>query len=174
MWFSNNEQEKAKKIYFKKLSKNDFELLLKWLNTDFVKEWYYRYGDNKQDWTHEEVQNKYLPRIRKKEPTDSFIILYDDTKIGYIQTYLLKDYPEYEKFIQGGDNSAGMDLFIGEKEFIHKGLGAIIIKEFIRNYIFCNDYINKCIIGPEPKNLGAIKAYTKAGFKYVKTHCCPA
>ena len=62
-----------------------------------------------------------------------------------------------------------MDLFIGEKEFIHKGLGSIIINKFLKNYIFIEDRVNKCIIGPEPKNLSAIKAYSKAGFKYTKT-----
>jgi aminoglycoside 6'-N-acetyltransferase len=62
-----------------------------------------------------------------------------------------------------------MDLFIGEKDYIHKGLGTIIIRKFLTNYIFCKNWINKCIIGPEPKNLSAIKAYTKVGFQYIKT-----
>jgi aminoglycoside 6'-N-acetyltransferase len=157
------------KISFQKLSETDVGLLLKWLNTDFVKKWYYKYGLNKQDWTYEEVKNKYLPKINKQEPTDSFLILYEDKKIGYIQTYSLMDFPDYNKVVDGGDDSAGVDLFIGEKEFIHKGLGSIIIRKFLKYYVFCNNLINRCIIGPEPKNLAAIKAYTKVGFKYIKT-----
>jgi aminoglycoside 6'-N-acetyltransferase len=157
------------KIIFEKLLETDFELLLKWLNTDFVKEWYYKYGTNKQDWTYNEIKSKYLLRITKEKPTDSFIILFKNIKIGYIQTYFLKDYPEYNEIIDGGNDSAGMDLFIGEKEFIHKGLGSIIIKKFLKNHIFHNSFINRCVIGPEPKNKSAIKAYEKAGFKYIKT-----
>jgi aminoglycoside 6'-N-acetyltransferase len=164
-----NEQKQMDYISFERLLENDLDLLLKWLNTDFVKEWFYRYGTNKRDWTYKEVKDKYLPRIKKQEPTDSFIMLYGYEKVGYIQMYLLKDHPEYNKFVQGGDDSAGIDLFIGEREFVHKGLGSKIIRKFLKNYVFCNDLINRCIIGPEPKNLGAIKAYTKAGFRYIKT-----
>ena len=151
-------------ISFNNLEEIDFELLYKWLNTDFVKKWYYQ-----QDWTYDEIVKKYTPYILKQKPTESFIILCDGKKIGYIQTYLLKDYPEYNMLVQAGDDSAGIDLLIGEKEYIHKGLGPKIIKKFIQSIVFCKKSINKCVIGPEPKNVAAIRAYEKSGFKYVKT-----
>jgi RimJ/RimL family protein N-acetyltransferase len=151
-------------ILFNNLSEMDFEILHKWLNTDFVKKWY-----SQQDWTYDEIVKKYTPYVLKQKPIESFIILYDGKKIGYIQTYFLKDYPEYNMFIQAGDDSAGIDLLIGEKEYIHKGLGQKIIRKFVKDIVFSNKYVNKCIIGPEPKNIAAIKAYEKAGFRFVKT-----
>jgi len=153
-------------ISFSELREIDFEVLYKWYNTDFVNKWY---GKEKQEWTFKEIENKYIPYIHKQKPTDSYIILYNDIKIGYIQTYLLKNYPEYNELVQSGDDSAGIDLLIGEKEYIHRGLGPIIIKKFLKDIVFQNKNIKSCVIGPEPKNEIAIKAYKKVGFKYIKT-----
>jgi len=155
-------------VSFSSLNETDFELMYKWLNTDFVKRWY-----SKRNWTFDEIVENYTPYIQKQkltgEPVESFTIVYEGKKIGYIQTYLLKDYPEYNMLVQPGDGSSGIDLFIGEREYLHKGLGSKIIRKFIREKIFCNTYINKCVIGPEPGNAAAIRAYEKAGFRYVKT-----
>jgi len=153
------------RISFLELREIDFNLLYKWYNTDFVNKWY---GKEKREWTYKEIENKYIPYIQGQKPTDSYIILYNDIKIGYIQTYLIKNYPEYNALVKADDDSAGIDLFIGEKEYIHKGLGPIIIKEFLTNIVFQNKNIKSCVIGPEPKNIIAIKAYKKVGFKYIK------
>ena len=167
--FSIKEPKINNKISFQNLQKEDLKLLLKWLNNDFVKQWYYKNGKNNENYIYEDIEKKYLPRVLKQDPTNSFLIIFENEKIGYIQWYLLKDYPEYNKYVDGGNDSAGIDLFIGEEAFIHKGLGSKIIKKFIKENIFCNNWINRCIIGPEPKNIVAIKAYNKAGFKYIKT-----
>ena len=165
---ANNIHKKGKNWYisFLKLKEIDFKLLYKWYNTDFVNKWY---GKEKQKWTYNEIKNKYMPYIQEQKPTDSYLILCNDMKIGYIQTYLLKNYPEYNELVQAGDNSAGIDLLIGEKEYIHKGLGPIIIKKFLKDIVFQNINIKNCVIGPEPENIIAIKAYKKVGFKYIKT-----
>ncbi len=89
--------------------------------------------------------------------------------IGYIQTYLIKDYPEYSRHLELNEEAAGLDLFIGDINYIHKGLGAEIIKNFLADIVFTKPEIVSCVVGPEPKNIGAIKAYEKAGFRYLKT-----
>jgi RimJ/RimL family protein N-acetyltransferase len=82
---------------------------------------------------------------------------------------LLKNYPEYNELVQAGDDVSGIDLLIGEKEYIHKGLGPIIIKKFLKDIVFQKNNIKSCVIGPELKNIITIKAYKKVGFKYIKT-----
>ncbi len=62
-----------------------------------------------------------------------------------------------------------MDLFIGDPNYLHKGLGSIILRTFMKEYVFPQLHVDVCIIGPDPKNLIAIKAYQKAGFKHFKT-----
>jgi aminoglycoside 6'-N-acetyltransferase len=67
------------------------------------------------------------------------------------------------------DDSAGLDLFIGEEAFLHRGLGAQILRTFLRDVIFADDRVGRAIIGPDERNAIAIRAYEKAGFRYLKT-----
>ena len=155
-------------ISFREFKETDFLYMYKWLNTDFIKEWYY-----KRNWTYDEIVMLCTPFVQKQnttgEPIQCFIILYNNIEIGYIQICFLKDYPEYKELLQVGDESADIDLFIGEKDFIHKGLGSIIIKKILLNIIFENKNIERCIIAPETENIIAIKTFQKVGFKYIKT-----
>ncbi len=150
-------------IVFRLLEEKDLKLLHRWLNTDHVNEWY-----NKGGSTYDDVVKKYLPRINGNQPTHSFIIVCDDIEIGYIQTYRIDYYPEYSKYVKAEDPAAGLDLFIGDKNFIHKGLGKQILQKFLMDYVFTLNEVNCCIIGPEPLNMIAIRAYEKVGFVYYK------
>ena len=136
----------------------------KWLNSDHVKEWYC-----KKTWTIKEIEEKYIPNILNEKPTQGFLILYDKTPIGYIQTYKIHDYPDYAEFVGINENASGLDLFIGEKEYLHKGLGMYIISKFLKEVIFMSSDSESCIIGPGPENSVAIRTYEKVGFKYIKT-----
>lgn len=97
------------------------------------------------------------------------ILFYNLKPLGYIQTYKIWDFPEYNKFAQADEFTNGIDLFIGEEDYLHKGIGAKIISTFLKTIVYKNNKINKCIIGPDPKNIVAIRAYEKAGFEYEKT-----
>ena len=155
-------------ISFREFKETDFDLMFKWLNTDFVSKWCFGSCE-----TYDEIVWLCTPFAQKRnttgEPMESFIMLYDGKEIGYAQICLLKDYPESNEYLQAGDDSADIDLFIGEEEYIHKGLGSMLIRSILKNIIFANKDINRCIITPEQENLVAIKAYEKVGFKYVKT-----
>ena len=151
-------------ISFKTLEFKDIPLLYKWLNTDLVKEWY-----GKKDVSLAEVNEKYSKYITKEKPTDAYIIQIDGNDVGYIQTYMIKDYPDYDKYVQANEGSAGLDLYIGEPNYIHKSYGKYIISKFLNDIIFANPSVSDCILGPEPSNLVAIKTYSKVGFIYIKT-----
>lgn len=152
------------RISFRKLEVKDLRLMYKWLNRDIVIEWYGKGGS-----TYEEVKKRYLPYINGEKPTFPFVITCDSRDIGYIQTYMIDDYPEYSKYVNTEEHAAGMDLFIGESDFIHRGLGKYILTKFLKEYVFRLNDTSCCIIGPEPKNKVAIRAYEKVGFRYLKT-----
>ena len=151
-------------IHFRTLRVPDLPSMHRWLNTDFVMQWWGRSGPS-----FEEVVKKYTPRIKGRGRTACFLIMYDDRPIGYIQTYKIKDYPDYASYVQTDEDAAGVDLFIGEADYIHKGLGSAILRTFLREIVFGTTDAVSCIIAPEPKNKAAIRAYEKAGFKYLKT-----
>ncbi len=152
------------KISFRPVTKDDLQLIHKWLQTEHVKINY-----SKTELTFDELRDKYLPAIHGEIPTQRFIILIDNKPIGQIQMYKLNDHPEYQKMIQINESAAGIDIFIGDTDFLHKGLGSVVIKKFLTDYVFRKLEVESCVIGPNPKNIAAIKAYQKAGFTYLKT-----
>jgi len=139
-------------IRFRKLEHADLPLMHRWLNAPHVAEWW---GDEALPL--DEIVVKYAPRIDGKEDVRCFVIVHSDAPIGYIQAYPV------------GEDSAGIDLLIGEVEFHHRGLGAAIIRQFLNDVVFANPAVESCIIDPAVSNRGAIRAYEKAGFQFFKT-----
>jgi aminoglycoside 6'-N-acetyltransferase len=151
-------------LAFRALQAADFPLLLRWLNTPHVRQW----------WQHdpstlEEVTAKYTPLIAGSEPTAGYIMLYEQRPIGYIQTYRIADFPEYARALQVEDGAAGVDLFIGEAGYVHQGLGPLLLRTFLRAIVFAQPGVTCCVIGPAASNTSAIRAYAKAGFRSLKT-----
>ncbi|MFC2028586.1 GNAT family N-acetyltransferase [Chloroflexota bacterium] len=149
---------------FRKLQLDDLELLHAWLNTPHVSRWY---GCKLP--TYEQVFQKYAPRIKGQIPTQTYLILVDETPIGYIQTYRMSDHPEYNAHVEADEHTAGLDLFIGQADLIHKGFGTAILTRFLADVVFKDQSISSCVVGPEPDNLAAIRCYEKVGFRYYRT-----
>ncbi len=154
-----------KNISFRKLTIDDLPLMHKWLNDPYVHEWY----DKDKENTLEEITQRYAPKVQGEKPTDCYIILFENKPVGYIQTYKVNDWPEFGDYVGYDDHTASVDLFIGDSTVRGKGFGSIMLKKFLKEIIFSNGDITTCIIGPEPKNIRAIKSYEKTGFHYVKT-----
>jgi RimJ/RimL family protein N-acetyltransferase len=143
-------------IRFRKLERGDLPLMHRWLNTPHVAEWW-----DDESLTLDEIIAKYSPRIDGREDVRCFVIVLGDAAIGYIQEY------------PASENSAGIDLFIGEIRFHHRGLGASIIRQFLNDIVFSDPAVESCIIDPSVTNRGAIRAYEKAGFRFFKTEMNP-
>ena len=151
-------------IHFRKLDRGDLPLLHRWLNAPHVVEWWHD-----EALTLDQVIAKYSPYIDGKEDVRCFVIVYGDSPIGYIQEYSIGEDSEYARYVAPSARAAGIDLFIGEIEFHHRGLGAPIIRQFLRDIVFADPAVESCIIDPVESNHGAIRAYKKAGFRFLET-----
>jgi len=60
-----------------------------------------------------------------------------------------------------------MDLFIAEIDYLNKGYGTEIVKQFSQK-IFDDFQAKKILIDPASTNKHAIRCYEKAGFEFVK------
>ena len=147
-------------ISFRNLCEDDFLTLYTWLKVPQVKEYWYQ----NESFTYQEVHDKYTKRL-KEGVVESYIIQKNNKDIGFIQCYIID---EPHAFVVK-DKIKGIDLYIGEVDFIHKGYGKDIINSFVKNYIFNDSSIRFTGIDPEVDNLIAIKAYKKSGFKHVNT-----
>lgn len=164
---SHSVMSSVEQIRFRALDSADLPLMHRWLNSDFVARWW-------EGWpTYEQVRDNYTPCIDGTDPTRSYIIEINATPIGYVQCYLIRDYPDYSKYVAEDENAAGMDVFIGEPEYARRGLGPLILRAFMREVVFPATGAISCIIGPAVNNRAAIRAYEKAGFKYLKTISIP-
>lgn len=150
-------------IAFRRLRHSDIALIHRWLRTPRVARWWHD-----DVGPYEEVAQRYTAYIEGEEPVEPFLILHEDSPIGYIQAYRVSDDEEYYRLI-GVEDSAGLDLFIGEEEFLYRGLGSRVIRRFLREVVFANESVEVCVIGPEPKNRAAIRSYEKAGFYFFRT-----
>lgn len=154
-------------IGFAPLCVEDLSQMHRWLNTPHVRRWW---SDARSP---EEIRAKYAPRIAGEDATRSFTIRLDELPIGYIQTYRIADYPEYNRYIGAQDNCAGVDLFIGEPQLVGRGIGTRVLESFLQSIVFADPSVTACAIGPEPTNRRAIRAYEKVGFHHWKTVAVP-
>lgn len=154
-------------IRFRPLALEDLDLMYRWLSAPHVRQWW---DDARLP---DEVRAKYEARIGGHDATRSFTIRLDERPIGYIQSYRMADYPDYNRHIGAPSDCAGVDLFIGEPELIGCGIGTRVLLSFLRSIVFADPAIASCAIGPEPANRRAIRAYEKAGFHHWKTVAVP-
>lgn len=152
-------------LTFRRLRASDLHLMHRWLNAPHVRRWWYAEGTS-----YEEIEVHYLPAIEGREATRLFLILYKDEPVGFVQSYRIsaEDDGTYASLVNV-DNSAGVDLFIGEAEYLYRDLGQHVIRRFLSEHVFSDPGVEVCVIGPEPENAAAIRAYEKAGFRFFKT-----
>ncbi|HLN60238.1 MAG TPA: GNAT family N-acetyltransferase [Symbiobacteriaceae bacterium] len=152
-------------IRFRRLTVAEIPLLYHWITNDPVIDRIWNGGVQP---TFDQVTRKYQAYVTGARPTTPYLILYGDTPIGYIQTYLWQDYPEYGQYLDL-TAAASLDVLIGEAAYRNKGLGPALLTGFLREHVFCNPDVRSCIITPEVGNTAAIRAYEKAGFRHVRT-----
>src|SRR5258708_5300557 len=152
-------------IAFRPVLPEDVPLIFMWYQEPHVIEWY-SFDEPK---TLEATAAKFADIFSGKDPVSAFLMLTDGAPIGYIQAYQIGDHDEYAKALQVHPNAVGVDLFIGEPDYVHRGLGSRILKQFVRQIVFEEMSAEYCVIGPETGNKIAIRAYEKAGFEYIKT-----
>ena len=139
-------------ILFRKLedNDNDYNMLYKWCSKKHVYEWF-----EQRVLSFDEIKEKYKNKL-KSNKEDLFIITYNNIDIGLVQIYR-SDYYE---------DSYEYDLFIGEEEYLNKGIGTEIVNK-INKMIYENYNTNSIILRPFKRNQRAISCYKKCNFKVI-------
>ncbi len=151
-------------IGFSSLKSQDIDFLIDCLKRPHVSEFW---SEPKSD---EQVRKKYLEAIESKV-VFPFLICIDENPVGYIQAYQAAR-------VGGGwwpdenEGTYGMDLYIGERDYLGKGYGSEIIHKFLE-YFQSRREVRKWIIDVNPKNPRAIRCYEKVGFRFVKEVMTP-
>jgi kanamycin nucleotidyltransferase len=152
-------------ISFRPMNEADVVMLCRWLaDPELIHIWLHD-----KPVTFEEVEGKYLPRIRGQEPVQPFFVWFDDEPVGYIQTYRWRDHMDYACHLPVEDiaTTVGVDLFIGEQAYRNRGIGPLLLRRFLHSIVFRDPQVTSCVITPEHWNHRAIQAYEKAGFHQI-------
>ncbi len=155
-------------ISFRRIAIADLENIVQWMLDDDVRRWWYPHEESE-----EEIRAEWEPRVRgepnDEDKTDCYVIRVDAIDIGIIQASNFSDYPDHAAEMQISD-AAGVDVLIGLHEWRDRGIGTAVISKVLNDVIFANPAIQRCSIDPHPDNRRAIRAYEKAGFRYVRTY----
>lgn len=139
----------------------DYKLLEKWYKE---KEIYTQF--EQRTLTLEEIKIKYYPRTLKQAEIPVFMIVCNNKEVGIIQYFKVnnenkKVYGLKEKDIYE------IDIFIGELNYHHKGIGTKSILILI-DYLIKNNQVKKIVMCPLSSNINAINCYKKCGFEIIK------
>ena len=139
-------------ITFRKLKDNDNEYnqLYRWCQKEQVYEWF-----EQRPLSLNEIKNKYKNKINESKQK-IFIIQSNNTDIGLVQIYKYENNNDIYEF----------DLFIGEENYINKGIGTEIVNK-ITNYIYNNYNPTGIILRPFKRNVRAIKCYQKCNYNII-------
>jgi len=135
-------------VSLKEITTSDTPLILKWRNSDFVRNNFVI----REKFT-EQTQEKWLSDVVAKGKAIQYIILNDNFPIGSV----------YIRDIDHVNKNGEFGIFIGEKDYIGKGLSLFATKEILK-IAFETLSLHRVYLRVFIDNIPAIKTYEKAGF----------
>ncbi len=140
----------------------DYKLIHKWCSNKFVYEWF-----EQRILSLDEIINKYKNKLNSGKQT-LFIIKYNNKDIGLFQVYKFENDINIKELKQF-ENIYEYDLFIGEQEYLSKGIGTNIVK-LIDEIIYSKYLADAIILRPFKRNIRAVRCYEKCNFKLIKEY----
>jgi aminoglycoside 6'-N-acetyltransferase len=141
---------------FRPMTAADLPMVKHWLGMPHVMHWW-----GKPD------EQFALVRDDLEEPAmDQFVVMAADRPFAYLQSYRLADWNF--NFGMQPIGTRGIDQFIGEPDMVSRGHGSAFIRSFIDRVLA--EGAPRVITDPDPRNLRAVRAYEKAGFRKEGTY----
>lgn len=148
-------------LEFRPLGRADLHRLGTWLAAPHVARWWPRADDSLAA-----LDEHYGPAIDGTDPSRLFLIAADGEPVGFCETYLHADNPDWDRTI-GLPGVAGIDYLIGEPERCGKGLGTLVIRDFCALVFDLYPDIRGIASVPQAANTGSRRVLAKNGFQLV-------
>lgn len=97
----------------------------------------------------------------------------DDRAIGWCQWYLLADYPEYERDVDGQPGDIGIDYAIGDPACTRRGIGTELIGRLVRLIREIHPDAG-VVVDPDATNVASRRILEKNGFALVDERIVPS
>lgn len=150
-------------MHFEHLRKEQEEMVKQWLHQDYVAKFWYGVG----------LQNtlKSISRfVNGEETLFTLWIAYDGTTpFGYLTTSKVNFETDhfYAHYLTPSSKAITLDLLIGNRSYLGKGLGHQMIRELLLQKF---EHATDVFIDPGVDNPKAIHVYKKAGFQELEEY----
>ena len=135
-------------VTIRPITYNDTDNIVRWRNNDFVnKRFLYRAQFTP------ESHNNWMKNMVETKRVYQFIISCDGKDVGSI----------YLRDVDMQNKKAEYGVFIGEKDYLGKGVGPAATK-LILDFAFTELKLHKVFLRVLSDNTGAVKSYEKSGF----------
>lgn len=142
------------------MSRGDLPALTAWRRADHVRRWWVADGEP----TEESVVEQYGPRIDGLSPTRMWVAELNARPVGFVQDYLLRDYPDYA-ILTAEPDAVGLDYAIGEVEHVGRGLGARVLWAWMLRARRRFPQVTTYAAAPDHRNAPSLRVLAKAGFE---------
>ena len=150
---------------FRRLTRDDFDLLARWLAEPHVHEW----------WDHSTtptaLDNDFGPTADGEEPAEDYIALLDGDPVGVVQYCHFVDFPEYVDEMQDvypvGDGAVSIDYLIGDPDRVGRGVGTAMIAAFVERIWARDERATHVVVPVNSANERSWRALIGAGFRLV-------
>ncbi len=147
------------KLNFRPLAKADFPLFAQWLSRPHVQRWW------REPATVEHVAKDYGACTDGDFTTRVYVVQDGSKPIGIIQVFRLSDYPDEDQYYPFR-GAVSIDYLIGEEEYVGRGVGTRVIREFIDTVVRkLYPDATGVATGAEVENVASLGALRKAGFE---------
>jgi RimJ/RimL family protein N-acetyltransferase len=147
-------------ITFRLLSVDDLPTLYEWLGRPHVAAWW---GPVE---SLAELVREYAPRTIPGAREQAYFAYVDETPIGFIQSYVVKDAGDGWWPDETDPGARGIDQFLADGDRLGQGLGTAMVRTFVAR-LFADPAVTVVQTDPDPTNGRAVRCYEKAGFRAV-------
>lgn len=150
---------------FRRLARDDFELLATWLAEPHVHEWW------DHDHSAEGVERDFGASADGDEPGEHYIALLDGAPIGLVSYSTFVDFPDYLDEMAGvypvGDGAVSIDYLIGDRSQVGHGVGTAMIEAFVDRIWSADPDATHVVVPVNSANERSWRALQRAGFRLV-------
>ncbi|MCF6377494.1 acetyltransferase [Nocardioides KLBMP 9356] len=146
-------------VTLRAMTLGDLDLVTRWRDGAAVRQWWQVGAEQ----TLEQIREMYAERIAGRSPTRMWIIEVNGRSVGFVQDYVLRDYPDYA-VLTPDPEAVGVDYAIGADEWRGRGLGPAVLWSWMRQTRQLRPEAITYFSAPDHRNRASLRVLAKAGF----------
>jgi aminoglycoside 6'-N-acetyltransferase len=147
-------------VSLRAMTRGDLDRVTQWRDGAAVREWWQVGAEQSLD----QIRTMYAERIDGHSPTRMWIVEVNGRSVGFVQDYVLRDYPDYA-VLTPDPGAVGVDYVIGADEWRGRGLGPVILWAWMRQTRRLRPDATTYFAAPDHRNRASLRILAKAGFE---------